>query len=275
MDWELTHYLAGLLQIEIDARQVEDGRDQIAGLFEQSSAGREETDETEETSTAFLKAMASPIFAMPLFHHLWFLWFLCWLVLVFALYARFADWLQWQGPPKWLVLSPVRFLYLIPLTIIPQSLMGLVVSSFGPDTSTGLLPMPHVLLYYAPLFLFWRTVFRLRRPRRPSREMVVAGPSLGAVYRLPARARIFNGGIWISREGIRSGDGPGRSGGIAGYLRLDDDLWVHRLVPQTLHPRKQNHSLCVGFVVLAVRDARTAGHWCSNWPCAIGRLLQG
>ena len=159
VDWELTRYLAGLLQIEIDARQVEDGRDQIAGLFEQSSAGREETDETEETSTAFLKAMASPIFAMPLFHHLWFLWFLCWLVLVFALYARFADWLQWQGPPKWLVLSPVRFLYLIPLTIIPQSLMGLVVSSFGPDTSTGLLPMPHVLLYYALFFFFGALYF--------------------------------------------------------------------------------------------------------------------
>ena len=158
VDWELTHYLADLLQIEIDARQVEEGRDQIAGLFEQSSAGREKTDETEETSTGFLKAMASPVFAMPLFHHLWFLWFLCWLVLVFALYARLADWLQWQGPPKWLVLSPVRFLYLIPLTIIPQSLMGLVVSSFGPDTSTGLLPMPHVLLYYA-LFFFFGTLY--------------------------------------------------------------------------------------------------------------------
>ena len=159
VDWELTHYLAGLLQIEIDARQVEEGRDQIAGLFEQSSAGREETDEVEEKSTGFLKAMASPIFAMPIFHHLWFLWFLCWLVLVFALYARLADWLQWQGPPKWLVLSPVRFLYLVPLTIIPQSLMGLVVSSFGPDTSTGLLPMPHVLLYYALFFFFGALYF--------------------------------------------------------------------------------------------------------------------
>ena len=159
VDWELTHYLAGLLQIEIDARQVEEGRGQIAGLFEQAPAGREETDEVEEKSTGFLEAMASPIFAMPLFHHLWFLWFLCWLVLVFALYARFADWLQWQGPPKWLVLSPVRFLYLIPLTIIPQSLMGLVVSSFGPDTSTGLLPMPHVLLYYALFFFFGALYF--------------------------------------------------------------------------------------------------------------------
>ena len=159
MDWELTRYLAGLLQIEIDERQVEDGRVEIAGLFGQSSAGREKTDEVEEESPGFLKAMASPIFAVPLFHHLWFLWFLCWLVLVFALYARLADWLQWQGPPKWLVLSPVRFLYLIPLTMIPQSLMGLVVPSFGPDTSLGLLPMPHILLYYALFFFFGALYF--------------------------------------------------------------------------------------------------------------------
>ena len=161
VDWELTRYLAGLLQIELNERQVEGGRVEIAGLFKESSTGegREKTGEAAEKSAAFLKAMASPIFAAPLFHHLWFLWFLCWLVLVFALYARLADWLQWQGPPKWLVLSPVRFLYLIPLTMIPQSLMGLVTPSFGPDTSLGLLPMPHILLYYALFFFFGALYF--------------------------------------------------------------------------------------------------------------------
>ena len=161
VDWELTRYLAGLLQIELDARQVKDGRVEIAGLFEQFAVGesREKTDKTEEKSTGFLKAMASPIFAVPIFHHLWFLWFLWWLVLVFALYARLADWLQWQGLPKWLVLSPVRLLYLIPLTMIPQSLMGLVVPSFGPDTSLGLLPMPHIFLYYALFFFFGALYF--------------------------------------------------------------------------------------------------------------------
>ena len=155
-DWELTQYLAGLLQIELDARQVEAGRVEIAGLFGQASAGesREKTDKA-----GFLKAMAAPVFATPLFHHLWFLWFLCWLVLFFALCASLADWLKWQGPPKWLILSPVRLLYLIPLTMIPQSLMGLVVPSFGPDTSSGLLPMPHVLLYYALFFAFGALYF--------------------------------------------------------------------------------------------------------------------
>ena len=155
-DWELTHYLAGLLQIELDERQVNAGRVEVAGLLKQSSAGKDrgKTDQAEEKAAEFIKAMAAPVFATPIFHHLWFLWILCWLVLGFALYAGLADWLQWQGPPKWLVLSPVRFLYLIPLTMIPQSLMGLVVPGFGPDTSSGLLPMPHVLLYYALFFAF-------------------------------------------------------------------------------------------------------------------------
>ena len=82
-----------LAAIELDARQVKDGRVEIAGLFEQFAVGesREKTDKTEEKSTGFLKAMGSPIFAVPVFHHLWFLWFLCWLVLVFALYAGLAD----------------------------------------------------------------------------------------------------------------------------------------------------------------------------------------
>ena len=59
----------------------------------------------------------------------------------------------------WLILSPVRLLYLIPLTMLPQSLMGLVASGFGPDTSSGLLPMPHILLYYALFFAFGTLYF--------------------------------------------------------------------------------------------------------------------
>ena len=72
VDWELTRYLAGLLQVELDARQVEDGRVEIAGLFEQSPTdkGQEKTDKAVEESAEFLKAMAAPIFAVPLFHHL-------------------------------------------------------------------------------------------------------------------------------------------------------------------------------------------------------------
>ena len=90
----------------------------------------------------------------PFFHHLWFLWFLCWLVAAFAAYAAIADRRRWRGPPQWLVLSPARYLWLLPLTMIPQSFMGLLYVTFGPDTSTGILPAPHLLFYYAVFFGF-------------------------------------------------------------------------------------------------------------------------
>ena len=56
------------------------------------------------------------------------------------------------GLPAWLVVSPARYLWLIPLTMIPQWFMGEGV--FGPDTSSGLIPIPHVLAYYAVFFGF-------------------------------------------------------------------------------------------------------------------------
>ena len=88
------------------------------------------------------------------FDHLWFLWFLCWLVGIFALFGWLANFIPFPVVPAWLVLSPVRWLLLIPLTMIPQLFMGLFGPGFGPDTSTGLIPQPHILLYYLCFFGF-------------------------------------------------------------------------------------------------------------------------
>lgn len=87
-----------------------------------------------------------------LFAHLWFLWFLCWLVAGFVVCVVIAERLQVKKLPVRWVLSPARYLWLIPLTMIPQAFMSS--SIFGPDTSSGLLPMPHVLIYYALFFGF-------------------------------------------------------------------------------------------------------------------------
>ena len=88
----------------------------------------------------------------PLFDHLWFLWDLCWLVGFYAL-------LLWIGraaylpaiPSKWL-LTPYWACVLVPVTMIPQVWMGVFGPGFGPDTSVGLLPQPHILLYYGIFF---------------------------------------------------------------------------------------------------------------------------
>ena len=88
------------------------------------------------------------------FHHLWFLWFLCWLVAIFAVLAPLAERFAGGRFPGRLVTSPLRWLWVLPLTMIPQSLMGSLGPGFGPDTSTGVLPEPHLLLYYAIFFGF-------------------------------------------------------------------------------------------------------------------------
>lgn len=89
----------------------------------------------------------------PFFHHLWFLWFLCWFVAAFVVYAILAKAIPFQSVSG-LIISPWRYAWLIPLTILPQSMMGVLYPNFGPDTSTGILPMPQVLFYYAIFFFF-------------------------------------------------------------------------------------------------------------------------
>lgn len=93
----------------------------------------------------------------PVFTLVWFLWFLWWLVVVFAMYASVADRLGWKARPHPLIPSPASLLWLLPLTMLSQCFMGSASDSnweFGPDTSLGIVPMPHVFAYYALFFGF-------------------------------------------------------------------------------------------------------------------------
>ena len=99
------------------------------------------------------------------FHHLWFLWFLLWLVAGFAAVAVVIDWREGrhghQTPRVW----PRRLMWaLVPLTLLPQLAMGDWGRHphFGPDTSTGLIPVPHVLVYYAVFFAFGALLYDRR-----------------------------------------------------------------------------------------------------------------
>ncbi|MFM8734364.1 MAG: acyltransferase family protein [Pirellulales bacterium] len=83
------------------------------------------------------------------FDHLWFLWFLCWLVAIFALLAMPG--LLPSGRWRWC---------LVVASCLPQAVMGMTLAgSFGPDTSLGLLPKPHVLGFYACFFFFGVATF--------------------------------------------------------------------------------------------------------------------
>ena len=85
----------------------------------------------------------------PMFNHLWFLYYLMWLVLGFALVVWVAKKFNLSALPGWIATSSLRWLWLVPLTLVPQFFMG---QSFGPDTAGGILPWPPVLLYYGIFF---------------------------------------------------------------------------------------------------------------------------
>ncbi len=171
VDWATTKFIASLIGMEIEQREVLAGREAVAALLRrrlaeaESSVGPQTKSERVAADDAGKPApwnrwqnpatgLIGLLMVIPVFHHLWFLWFLCWLVAGFALCVKVAGWLRWKGLPRWLVVSPAGFLWLIPLTMVPQWFMGDQGQGFGPDTSIGLLPIPQVLGYYAVFFVF-------------------------------------------------------------------------------------------------------------------------
>jgi hypothetical protein len=145
VDEATTRALASLLKLPVNEDGLGRRKAAIAEYLRQrgATAGR----------TA---GLADLLMQMPLFNHLWFLWFLWWLVLGLAAVSALGAGLPALRLPAWLVVSPARYVWLVPLTMIPQWFMGAdgVAPSFGPDTSAGLLPIPHVLGYYAIFFGF-------------------------------------------------------------------------------------------------------------------------
>lgn len=145
LDEETTRYFASVLQLDLDENGLGRRKAAIAEVLRQHGA----------TGGGNYR-LAEIFMQMPLFNHLWFLWFLWWLVVAYAAVSAIGSRLPAVRTPSWLVLSPARYLWLIPLTMIPQWFMGGGGASpiFGPDTSTGPLPIPHVFAYYAIFFGF-------------------------------------------------------------------------------------------------------------------------
>lgn len=149
IDFGTTNFLASSLGVPLEEETVMAGRKEIAEkLGENAYLGSGENGK----QAADLAALEGLLFQLPVFMHLWFLSFLCWLVLAFVVYALVARVVRIEMLPRWLVCSPISLLWLIPITMLPQSFMDS--SSFGPDASVGLVPIPSVLLYYAVFFFF-------------------------------------------------------------------------------------------------------------------------
>ncbi len=182
-DWGTTQFLAGLLRVPLRPEaEVRAGREECRKLLPASADRVAPTTNQKENKLAsqlqkvrstYAKMLSSErlqvrwsttaepfhLILTSVFDHLWFLWFLCWLVPCFAVFVTVADRCGWKRPPSWLILSPVRYCWLLPLTLLPQLLMGTMSPSFGPDTSVGVLPQPHLLLYYGLFFAFGALYF--------------------------------------------------------------------------------------------------------------------
>ncbi|MDP8246250.1 MAG: acyltransferase family protein [Candidatus Hinthialibacter antarcticus] len=148
-DMGTTQFIAGLVNVKFDPQKINEGRSQISEILGVSTG--------QERSNPVLSILYGLLFSTPVLQHLWFLWFLIWLVVGFAVYALIADALNWNVQSSKLILSPLRYMWLVPLTMVPQLFM--IEPTFGSDTSAGLLPMPHVLLYYAVFFGFGALYF--------------------------------------------------------------------------------------------------------------------
>jgi hypothetical protein len=149
---EITAWLGDLMGLDLDLNRIEQDRPAIVAALKEGGARSSASSEGVEDVDAWIVGL----FLVPVFHHLWFLWFLCWLVAGFALYATLAKWVGFRGLPDLLVTSPLRYAWLLPLTWLPQLTMrsGGESPGFGPDTSVGWLPYPHLLFYYAIFFFF-------------------------------------------------------------------------------------------------------------------------
>ena len=103
------------------------------------------------------------LFTYDVFSHLWFLWYLVWLAGAFILLVWVAGRLGLRLPrlPERLVATPALYLWAVPVTMATQYFMGVEghFTAFGADTYTGLLPAPHVLLYYGVFFAFGAIYF--------------------------------------------------------------------------------------------------------------------
>lgn len=149
IDFATTYGIAKPLGVELEEQELIQGRTETAkvlGVADPFASG------AEGQLTLLLNGVVGLLFQFPVFMHLWFLWFLCWLVAAFVIYSLFADRLNTKLLSKRFVCSPLNLLILIPLTMCTQYFMQ--PSSFGPDSSVGLLPIPSVLGYYAIFFFF-------------------------------------------------------------------------------------------------------------------------
>jgi fucose 4-O-acetylase-like acetyltransferase len=163
---QTTEYIANLLKVPIDYRDVVVGRERIRQMIDGAelpgSSPQSHQSPENGRSEDLLVRLQNGMF----FQHLWFLWFLCWLNAGFTLVVLLVELLPSVKLPSLLFRAPFCLLWLVPLTMLTQLRMQMdgAAPGFGPDTSAGLVPVPHVLMYYATFFGFGALMYGASGP---------------------------------------------------------------------------------------------------------------
>ena len=169
VDINLAYNIAQFIGLKLTIDQIASGREEVLLAINQELKDNPDAITPRlQTNNLEIKQLTGDSFApqaeaeediltmlmyMPIFHHLWFLWYLCCLVAAFSLWALAADKLKLTFP-RWLIMPPVCFFWLLPLTYFFQNQMGYEPGSFGPDTATGLIPVPAIIGFYAIFFFY-------------------------------------------------------------------------------------------------------------------------
>ena len=145
-DRGMTEWVArDILQIPIAWSEVQEGRKEVRKLL---GGGGQETPAGNWFTRNYF------VFDKFFTHHLWFLYDLVYLILAFVLVASILKFLPMPGFARWLAESPIRLLWLVPLTYWAQYYMRGVGQDgwFGPSTAVLLEPDWIKLGYYAIFF---------------------------------------------------------------------------------------------------------------------------
>ncbi len=195
---QTTEFIANLVRVPIDFAEVAAGRERIRGMIEAGAIAQDKAGALGASEHAGGNWFMSQLTSGVLFQHLWFLWFLCWLNAGFAVVVLCGRVLPRLRLPAALVASPLALVWLVPVTMVFQLRMhgGGATPGFGPDTSAGLLPMWHVLGYYAVFFGFGAVVYSVRG----------AGARLGRFWylALPAAAVLLPIGMVLGYDAERA-----------------------------------------------------------------------
>ena len=142
----ITEWVAkDILKIPMEWNRVMEGRDQVKKLLGLENSFNKESISWFERNYFMFGQFCT--------HHLWFLYDLVYLTVGFVFLAWILKFLPDIGLAKWLAESPLRLLWLVPLTYLAQFYMGSGEDGvFGPATAVFLKPNWIKLGYYAVFF---------------------------------------------------------------------------------------------------------------------------